>query len=87
MTQNTKLNDFADGHDLRLLRLEPANLYDEALVGVVFDGGRARVVYDHEKVLELTMTAEGWTYEEAQEWFEYNLPDGAASPMMMVWRV
>lgn len=87
MAPNTELDDFADNFDLSLLRLEPAARYDEALVGVVLDGGRARVVYDHKKVLELTMTAEGWTHEEAQEWFEYNLPDGAASPLMMVWRV
>jgi len=43
--------------------------YDDALIGVSEDG---RAVYDYEKMVEWLVETEGWTYEEAAEWIDYN---------------
>ena len=43
--------------------------YDGAIVGVTTDD---RVVYDYDKMIEELMTDEGWSYEEASEWINYN---------------
>lgn len=43
--------------------------YDDALIGVSEDG---RAIYDFEKMVDWLMKEEGWTYEEAVEWIEYN---------------
>ena len=59
--------------------------YDDALVGVSEDG---RAIYDYDKMIEWLMEEEGWNYEEAAEWVEYNtlrsLPYmGADAPIIM----
>jgi hypothetical protein len=43
--------------------------YDGSIVGVTTDG---RVVYDYDKMVEELMQDEGWNYEDAVEWIEYN---------------
>ena len=43
--------------------------YDDALVGVSEDG---RAIYDYEKMIEYLMKEEGWTYEESEDWVNYN---------------
>ena len=43
--------------------------YDDALIGVTHDD---RAVYDFDKMVTWLMDLEGWTYEEAVEWIEYN---------------
>ena len=43
--------------------------YDGSIVGVTTDG---RVVYDYDKMIEELMVDEGWSYEEAAEWIDYN---------------
>ena len=43
--------------------------YDGSIVGVTIDG---RVVYDYDKMIEELMADEGWSYEEAAEWINYN---------------
>ena len=43
--------------------------YDSSIVGVTTDG---RVVYDYDKMVEELMTEEGWSYEDAAEWIDYN---------------
>ena len=47
--------------------------FDEAIAGVVWDGERTRVVYDTELILELLMGRSEMTYEEAVEYFDYNI--------------
>ena len=59
--------------------------YDGSIVGVTTDG---RVVYDYDKMVEELMEDEGWSYEEAAEWIDYNtiraLPyAGENSPIIM----
>lgn len=43
--------------------------YDSSIVGVTTDG---RVVYDYDKMVEELMAEEGWSYEDATEWIDYN---------------
>ena len=43
--------------------------YDGSIVGVTTDG---RVVYDYDKMIEELMQDEGWSYEDAVEWIDYN---------------
>jgi hypothetical protein len=46
--------------------------FDDCVVGVVEQFGRPPIVcYDREKVIR-KMVADGMTYEEAEEFFEYN---------------
>ena len=47
--------------------------FDEAIAGVVWDGERTRVVYDTELILELLMGRSEMSYEEAVEYFDYNI--------------
>ncbi len=59
--------------------------YDDALIGVTTDD---RAVYDFDKMVEWLQDLEGWTYEEAVEWIEYNtlraLPYmGPAAPIVI----
>ena len=44
--------------------------YDDALIGVSEDG---RAVYDYNKICDWLMKKEGWSYEEAVEWIDYNV--------------
>ena len=43
--------------------------YDDALIGGTDDG---RAVYDYELMVEWLMDTEGWSYEDAAEWVNYN---------------
>lgn len=59
--------------------------YDTALIGVTEDD---RAVYDFDKMVEWLMEDEGFTYDDAVEWIEYNtiraLPYmGEGAPIVM----
>ena len=43
--------------------------YDNDIIGTTFDG---RAIYDFDLMIEELMWDEGWNYEEAVEWIEYN---------------
>ena len=47
--------------------------FDAAILGVVWDGKRTRVVYNTELILELLMGRSVMTYEEAVEYFDFNI--------------
>lgn len=56
--------------------------YDEAIMGVTLDGN---VLYDYNGMVELLMTRDGMTEEEANEWLSYNviglgIPDSYEHP-------
>ena len=51
--------------------------YDDSIVGVTADGN---VVYDYDKMIEELMRDEGWSYEEAIDWIEYNTIGGRFPP-------
>lgn len=59
--------------------------YDDALIGVTVDG---RAVYDYERMVIWLTEIEGFTWEEAVEWVDYNtvraLPyGGPLGPIIM----
>lgn len=43
--------------------------YDNAIIGYTTDN---RVVYDYDRMIEELIIDEGWTYEDAIEWIDYN---------------
>lgn len=43
--------------------------YADAFIGMSDDG---RAVYSYDKMVEHIIEKEGWSYEEAVEWIEYN---------------
>ena len=56
-----------EGEDAPLLLDNHA--YDGSIVGIT-EGGS--LVYSEDAMVEELMSDEGWTYEEAVEWLEYN---------------
>ena len=50
-----------------------ADGYDEAIEGVTWDGERTRVVYSVEKILNILMEKDEMTYDEASEYFDFNI--------------
>ena len=50
-----------------------ADGFDEAIAGVVWDGERTRVVYDTESILEILTVRDDMSYEEAVEFFDFNI--------------
>ena len=45
---------------------------DAALIGYTV-GDNVVAVYDYEKCIQVLMKANKWSYEEAQEWMDYNV--------------
>lgn len=43
--------------------------YDNSIIGTTFDG---RVIYDYDNMVMELMNDEGWSFEEAVDWLEYN---------------
>ena len=58
---------------------------DKAIIGVGSRCGQNDIlVYDYEKCCEIFMEREGWTYEEAVEWMDFNVVGawlGEGTPM------
>jgi hypothetical protein len=51
--------------------LEPREHYDIAIIGVL--DGTEKCVYDAERVVQITAEIHGMCYDEAMEWFDYNI--------------
>lgn len=47
----------------------PSGAYDDSIVGIAHDG---RIVYDYQLMIQELAKEDGITYEEAQEWIDYN---------------
>ena len=55
-----------------------ADEFMECAIGAICGGGIAdRVCYDMEKVIQVLMQRNDWDYEEAREYFLFNILDGA----------
>lgn len=50
-----------------------ADGFDEALIGYVQRGAMMVALYDTRKCIEILITSEGMSEEEALEYFEYNI--------------
>jgi hypothetical protein len=53
------------------LRMEPADYYDEAIVG--YDPIDDRFIYNEDKVIDILITKEEMSTEDAVEWYDYNI--------------
>ena len=43
--------------------------YDGSIIGITTDG---RIVYDYDSMVEELMADEGWSYDDAADWIDYN---------------
>ncbi len=86
---NVGVDALADEMGVDLLRLDPADVYDPAIIGLVERaGGESFLLYDRNKVIRQTMEHEGMSYEDAVEWHEYNTFDawlGDGTPAFLTW--
>jgi hypothetical protein len=59
-----------------------ADGFDDAVMGLTYDAnaGHWRVIYDSSECLSLLMQRDGMTFEEAVEFFDYNVTGGAVLP-------
>jgi hypothetical protein len=57
--------------------------HDDAIVGLTYDNAVSawRVVYDSEKILNKLTSRDGMTYEEAVEYYDYNIAGSGAGSM------
>lgn len=56
----------------QLLVLDPKH-FDEAIIGVIHDFDRTAVCYSEVKVIEILMREDGMDYDEAVEYYQYNI--------------
>tara|TARA_R110000824_G_scaffold94837_2_gene228511 strand:+ start:566 stop:820 length:255 start_codon:yes stop_codon:yes gene_type:complete len=60
--------------DPEILLLEPREQFDEALVGYVNRFGQETIAcYDYDLVMEALQTHQDMSYEEAVEWYHFNM--------------
>jgi hypothetical protein len=50
-----------------------ADGFDDAIIGVVQRMGESAICYDEDKVIEILMDRDEMTYEEAVEYFDFNI--------------
>jgi hypothetical protein len=69
------------------LLLEPRDVFDAAIIGITEGGcGPSVAVYDVGLCIEALMKANGWDYDEASEFFEFNTLDayvGESTPVFV----
>jgi hypothetical protein len=70
--RNQRVDDFADESGVVLLRIEPADVYDPAIIAIAERSGSHFLVYDREKVIAQAVAHEEMDYETAIEWHEFN---------------
>ena len=74
--------DYADyGADPEALFLDP-DTYDDAIVGVCYDG---RIVYDINRIIAILMTRDGMTEEDAMDYFAFNIGGAYVGDMTPVY--
>lgn len=69
-----------------MILLEPKSNYEDCIIGEDYYGTRA--VYDAEKVIKALMIFDSMTYDEALEYFDYNIAGayvGEETPIY-IWR-
>jgi hypothetical protein len=66
------LTTYAEDHDIELAFLDPAEVFDPAIIGVIVGFGQEpAVLYDEEKVI-VAMMKGGMSREDAEEFYEFN---------------
>jgi hypothetical protein len=81
--RNDKIDHLADAHGAPVLRLDPAEVYDPAVIafatGIGDREGQCFLVYDRDLVIAQAVH-EGMDYETAVEWHEFNTFGAYAGP-------
>jgi len=71
-------------------KLIQADGFDEAVIGVTDIGfDTRRIVYDAEEVIDILMTRDGMSWEDALEYYNFNIVGsyvGKATPLF-IWRM
>jgi hypothetical protein len=65
------------------VELAVADGLDEAFIGLGWRGSEAFICYDEEACIEILMDRDGMDYQEAREFFDFNIVDayvGTGSP-------
>lgn len=84
--RNAFVDTYAEEMEVTLLRLEPAEVYDPAIIGIAERCGESFLIYDREAVIDQMVRHEGADYEAAVEWHEFNTFStwlGAGTPAFM----
>ena len=67
------------------LYLEPRECYDKCIIGLMYSHNRdylkeqrvindiELVAYDYEKLIDSLIIYQQWSYEDSQDWIEYNI--------------
>lgn len=88
-----QLDRWATECEVELIFLDPPETFDPAILGIVYGFHQEpAVVYDEEQVLAAMQRDNGWSEEEAREWFEFNTVGaylGEATPRFLIkpWEV
>lgn len=72
MTTREKIQSYLEIIEQSALLLDPGEMYDEAIIGLVESGDETVVAYDRQKIIEALMR-DGADREEAEEFFEFNI--------------
>jgi hypothetical protein len=66
------------------LRMEPSNYYDVAIIG--YEANKDRLIYDEDKIIDILITKEEMSIEDAIEYYEFNIngSQGANFPIYIV---
>lgn len=71
MTKDIKWLEEGNDHGFYLIGDSDRREYYPAIIGLAKDN--SHVAYSRDKLIECFMQANGWSYEEAEEWIEYNI--------------
>ena len=72
MTRREQLTRYAEEHDLELIFFGPPEVFDPAILGLVYGFGQDPAVLYDEALVMRGLTATGMDHHEAQEFFDYN---------------
>jgi len=75
MSRHKEFIDHMDAIEEEYLRLEPRADYDPCVVGGVRQFNRTFLLYSTRRILEMHVRS-GMSYEEAEEYFEFNTVGG-----------
>ena len=80
----TKADQLAELYEIELLQ---ADGFDDAILGVVFDHMNAvpRIAYSISKSIKILMERDGMSWEEAQEYFDFNVQGAYIGEKTPVW--
>jgi len=76
------MREMIEEHNPDALILEPKEL-DKAIIGISYEG---KVIYSYIKLVDLFMTLNTWSSEDAEEWISYNINGsyiGEYTPIIM----